>query len=133
MRGCFPLAVIAFTALTACSEQFEHIDPEGFDQFLATRSDIATGVQLAEPYFGRTYGWPDDDRSTITVRSTALSEDILEATLIYDDQQDDSIRSSKFVITAKRVPPTWQVLEIKFNWRCYEGRGHTDWGIGRCN
>lgn len=55
-------------------------------------------------------------------------------TLVHDKLLDDSQRATKIVMDALwNTDSTWKVNGIQKNWKCWEGRGHTDWGIEFCN
>ncbi len=53
-------------------------------------------------------------------------------TLIHDNFLDDSVRGEKYRMELKKINSQWIVISIKKNWKCWDGRGHTDWGIERC-
>ena len=67
------------------------------------------------------------------IESKKIGEGLIEITLIHDGQEDDSQRATKIVMKAELIGQKWTVHEIKTNRKCWDGRGHTDWGTGWCN
>lgn len=53
--------------------------------------------------------------------------------LTVDGLQDDSVRSIKVLMRVKAENNTLTVEQIKESYRCYEGRGHTEWSAYSCS
>ena len=129
MKRFFGL-LISIILLTACSESFDIKDPAEFNKKIETRTDIATVEQLIEVYYNY---HPNEGTSKLEIESKELGDGLMEVTLIHDGQEDDSQRATKIVMTAKLTEEKWIVHEIKTNRKCWDGRGHTDWGTEWCN
>jgi hypothetical protein len=120
----------ALLSLTACSESFERVDTTAFNRQIASRTDIKTPEQLIELY----YAYPaNEGKPGLSVQTRRLDDNRYETTLIHERLQDDSKAGVKIVMTAQTNGPAWLVTEIKRNWKCWQGRGHTGWGTGKCN
>ncbi|RPD91651.1 hypothetical protein EGM88_14515 [Aureibaculum marinum] len=129
MKRIFEL-LIAIIFLTSCSENFDIKDPAEFNKKIETRTDIATAEQLIEIYYNYP---PNEGMPKLEIESKELGNGLIEVTLIHDEQEDDSQRATKIVMTAELTGEKWIVHEIKTNRKCWDGRGHTDWGTDWCN
>lgn len=125
------LFVTVIVLLTACTgKSFIQADPADFNALIAERTDITDPKNLALIY----YNYSDAEGvPQITVESKKIKNNKFEVVLIHDRLADDSVRAMKIVMIASRSGERWTVLEIRKQWKCYEGRGHTDWGTGLCN
>ena len=97
---------------------------------LQERNDIETPEELITLY----YNYPESEgvpNLEIEIKSTG--ENQYDITLIHDGLEDDSQRAIKVVMQASYSTEKWVVQSIKKNWKCWDGRGHTDWGIEYCN
>lgn len=54
-------------------------------------------------------------------------------TLIEDGRNDDSIRAKKVVMNISEKDGKLVVTKIKQSYKCWEGRGHSDWNSSYCN
>ena len=116
--------------LTSCSENFDSINPTEFNQRISKRTDIKTAKELIEIY----YDYPKNEGvPKLTFKNKIINEELIEITLIHDYQEDDSERAIKIIMTAELKNKKWSVKEIKKNRKCWDGRGHTNWGIELCN
>ncbi|MCH7974716.1 MAG: hypothetical protein IH949_12690 [Bacteroidetes bacterium] len=68
----------------------------------------------------------------ITMHTTRLNKENVEVILIHDNFLDDSVKGEKYVLYLKNIDSKWIVISLKKNWKCRDGRGHKDWGIGLC-
>jgi len=118
------------TFLASCSEAFKTIDAKKFNEKIATRTDIKTPQELIKLYYdySESAGNPK-----LTIEAKDLGNNSFEIILIQEGFEDDSQSSQKIVMTAKQTGLTWIVKEIKENWKCWDGRGQTSWGIRPCN
>ena len=82
------------------------------------------------------YGEPEHEGKldlNISVKRKATTHRYV-ITLIHDKLLDDSQRATKIVMDAlQQSNGAWQVQGIRKNWKCWEGRGHTDWSVEPCN
>jgi len=122
--------IIFSTILISCTESFKKINPESFNKKIANRTDIESPEKLISLYSNIPSSESAKNRS---VEITELDNDNFQITLIYKGLGDDSQSSEKIVMLAARNANKWTVLEIKKNWKCWKGRGHTNWGTGLCN
>lgn len=123
----FPFVILI--VLSSCSESFKTRNPDLFNQIIAIRTDIATPEALIKFYYTQDR---EIDFSNITIESEPLGGSKYEITLIDENLQDDSMSGEKIVMTAELIGQTWTVHEIKANWKCHDGRGHTNWGTELC-
>lgn len=115
---------------TSCSEKFEYVDSLKFNNSIANRTDIET----AEELIGLYYGFPENEGTqNISIETKKLELGKIQVTLVHDEMKDDSIKALKIVMIVKQIDQSWTVIEIKKNWKCWEGRGHTNWGAEYCN
>ena len=122
--------LILLSCLTSCSESFQTVDPKKFNEKIADRTDIKTPEELITLY----YDWPESEgKPKLTIRANKSGDSNYEITLIHEGLQDDSQSGEKIVMKAKLNGPTWIVTEIKKNWKCWDGRGHSGWGTDPCN
>lgn len=129
MKRIFGL-LVSIIILTSCSESFNDKDPTEFNKKIETRTDIATAEQLIEIY----YNYPlNEGTPKLEIESKELDNGLMEVTLIHDGQEDDSQRAIKIVMTAELIGQKWTVHKIKTNRKCWDGRGHTNWGTEWCN
>jgi|SRR6218665_1199339 len=116
-------------SLFSCNEQFKNVETEEFNKEIAPYKEIETPEQLILFY----YNYPKNEgKPNLKITKQKLENQVYEITLIHDFQQDDCQKAEKIIMTAKKVGRKWKVEKILKNWKCYDGRGHTDWGIGNC-
>jgi len=129
MKRFFAVGLFAIF-LTSCSESFDYIDPAKFNNTIINRTDIETAEELITLY----YNFPEiEGIPYISIETKDLKFGKIQVTLIHDKLMDDSIRALKIVMIVNQTGQSWTVLEIKKNWKCWEGRGHTNWGTEYCN
>ncbi len=130
MKRLFPFfLLISLIAVSCAPEPFNIIDPTDFNQKIADRTDIPNADELAKVY----YNYPPEEGSPqFDIKSVEITEGTFETTFIHDGMMDDSQRAVKIIITSEQKDGKWEVLKIKKNFKCYEGRGHTDWGTEFC-
>ena len=129
MTRTFVIGLLAI-CMTSCMESFESIDPTEFNNLIAGRAEIETAEELILIY----YNYPDGEGiPNLTIAKRDLGDNKIELTLIHDGQEDDSQRALKIVMTVMQTGQTWAVLEIKKNRKCWDGRGHTNWGKKWCS
>ena len=128
MRQLFGL-IITLTLLTSCSESFNKLDTKAFNEKIARRTDIKTPDELIRIYYAYS---ASEVNPKLTINSKGLSDKSVVITLIHEGFEDDAQSGEKIVMTAKLTGLTWTVLEIKENWKCWDGKGHTSWGTTPC-
>jgi len=129
MKRIFELLILIII-LTSCSESFDIKDPTEFNKKIEKRTDIETAEQLIEIYYNYP---PNEGTPKLDIKSRELDNGLIEVTLIHDGQEDDSQRATKIVMTAELDDKKWIVHQIKTNRKCWDGRGHTNWGTEWCN
>ena len=116
--------------LTSCSEKFEYVDSTKFNNSIANQSDIETAEELIRLY----YSLPESEGpQNLSIETKELEFGKTQVTMVHDEMKDDSQRALKIVMTVKQLDRSWTVIEIRKNWKCWEGRGHTNWGTEYCN
>lgn len=124
------LCYLLITLLFSCKEDFKIIDPSQFNQSIANRTDINSAKQLVKVY----YNYPNKEgEPNLFISEEKLENGNIRVTLIHDAQEDDSQRATKIILTTRFTNNQWYVLDIKRNHKCWDGRGHTDWGTEWCN
>jgi len=123
------ISVLMLITSSCGQESFNKLDTKDFNDKIANRTDIGTPEELMEIYYDRS---EVEDGSTITINTVDLGKNKYEITLIHEGLPDDSVAGRKTVMTAEYTGTTWIVTEIKENWKCWEGRGHTNWGTKLC-
>lgn len=124
------LSIILITLNLACSESWKTIPATEFNKTIAGRIDIKTAEDVAKLF----YAYPENEGNpSVQISKKALGKRTFEVQLIHDNQEDDSQRAEKIILVIEKIGLSWKVLEIKTNWKCRDGRGHTDWGIEYCN
>jgi hypothetical protein len=111
-------------------EEFNILDPNSFNRIISKRSDLHTPEQIMEFY----YDYPVyESDPPFSIDTKEIENGAIEVTLVHDNMADDSIQAIKIIMVLKQQGGTWEVLEIKSNYKCREGRGHTDWGKEWCS
>jgi hypothetical protein len=123
-------ALIISLPLFSCGESFKKLETEKLNAELATRNDLKTPEEVIILF----YNYPKSEpKPNLKISKKELEENLFEVTLIHDNQEDDSQKAEKIIMTLKKKGTKWFVKNIKHNWKCYSERGHTDWGIENCN
>lgn len=122
---CFLLLLFAFS-ITSCKEEYKNINPYIFNKKIRSNNKIKTPTDLIIAY-DTTLAHGYDGRLLVTRKK--LEGDKLEITAIITINDDDEIKAEKYLMVVEHSGTAWNVLEIQHNWKCYEGYGHTDWGI----
>ena len=124
-------AFLAFLLLfiSSCSEEAVKIDVLEFNKTLEKANELKTAKDVMRLYFDSLPGEKDTNYS---VTEEQLSGGNYRITLIRTKLKDDSAEGEKYIMVAELTGSTWKVISLEKNWRCYKGRGHTDWGIDPC-
>lgn len=125
------LSILFFSfILISCSESFEKMDTEMINKDISGNTGIKSPEELITMY----YNYPSSEgKPNLQIVKKEIEKNIYEIKLIHDNQQDDSQKAEKVIMIAEKLGDKWHVKSIKRNWKCYDGRGHTDWGIENCN
>lgn len=112
-------------------QEWQVVDVAEFKTQVNERTDIATVEDLMLLY----YNYPPNEEGASNIEVTGEQRrGTYVATLVHDKIADDSMRGIQLVLTAiKQKDGSWKVLGVQKNWKCWEGRGHTDWGVALCN
>ena len=124
-------AFLAFLLLfiSSCSEEAVKIDVLEFNKTLEKANELKTAKDVMRLYFD---SLPGEKDTNFSVTEEQLSGGNYRITLIRTKLKDDSAEGEKYVMVAELTGSTWKVISLEKNWRCYKGRGHTDWGIDPC-
>ncbi|MBQ0907811.1 hypothetical protein KBJ98_03735 [Flavobacterium sp. F-328] len=125
------LFILFFTfLLVSCGESFDNMDTEMINKDIAGNTNIKTPEELITFY----YNYPSSEsKPNLKIEKKEIEKNVFEITLIHDNQQDDSQKAEKIIMIAEKLVNKWHVKKIRRNWKCYSGRGHTDWGTEVCN
>ena len=129
-----PLKICTFLAflllsISSCSEEAVKIDVSEFNKTLEKAKELKTAKDVMRLYFD---SLPGEKDTNFSVTEEQLSGGNYRITLIRTKLKDDSAEGEKYVMVAELTGSTWKVISLEKNWRCYKGRGHTDWGIDPC-
>lgn len=133
MPSILKKALISITFLTffnSCTESYKMLDTEKVNKQIQHRTDIETPEELIRLYYN--YSDEGEGKQKLTLKTKNIGEHKFEIILIHEGLLDDSQADQKIIMTANLNGQTWIVNEIKENWKCREGRGHTNWGTGPC-
>jgi hypothetical protein len=123
------LAMLVF--FSSCAESFKKLPPDKFNDVINKRRDIKTSDELIAAYFHyREYYKDHEAKPHLNITSRKLDSGDFEITAIDTIVDDDALAAEKIIMIATRQAQTWKALDIKYNWKCRDGRGNTDWGIG---
>ena len=123
-------ALLCFLVLSSCAEKFKQIDVEKFNTEISQNTSIKSAEELITLY----YNWPiSEGKPNLEISKLKFENNLFEITMIHDHLEDDSQKAEKIVMVARKLGNKWKVEEIKRNWKCYDDRGETDWGISSCN
>lgn len=97
------------------------------NQRIRKAGNIKTPIELIKYYYGEI-----DANQDIDISVEQLEENQYEITLIQENIKDDSIAGMKIIMIAKRDNDLWTVQDIQRAWKCWEGRGHSQYGTQPC-
>jgi hypothetical protein len=123
--------LVMMVFFSSCAESFKRLPPEKFNDVIARRNDIKTSDELIKAYFSyRQYYKENEAQPRLSIISKKLDSGDYEITAIDTIVDDDELAAEKIVMIATQHAQTWKALDIKYNWKCHDGYGNTDWGIG---
>lgn len=117
------------TGMLSCKEEYKNIDPRAFNNKIKDKANIRSAEELICAYDTtlRNVLHSNAEKLNIVTRTTATG--LLEITAIISIFDDDELAGQKIIMTTDHKKNQWRVLEIRYNWKYFEGYGHTDWGI----
>lgn len=119
------LSLLVF--LTSCKEKYQNIDPARFNKKLSADPHIKNATQLVLAYNARmTFFAMVGD---VGLDTALIDDGKVRITAIINTKEDEVKAAEKYVFIAQHQGLFWKVSEIRYNWRCKDGQGHTGWGI----
>jgi len=112
-------------------EKFEMINADELNQILAKESKNLTAQEVMKLYYPKKVETGEGNEK-IEISENILDNGNTVVILIHDNLLDDSVKGEKHLIELKKTNDKWKVVSIKKNWKCWNDRGHTDWGIELC-
>ena len=113
-------------------EQFEALDITEFSKKVENSNEVLTPKDIMKLYYPRQVE-SEEGNQTINIDVKDLGKAHAVVTLIHDNLLDDSMKALQVVMRLQKKGDKWSVVSLQKNWKCREGRGHTDWGIKLCN
>jgi len=126
----FWIAVLTTVFFVSCAEEFMYTNPELFNTTFKDDARLTSPEKVIEAWYRFD---KNGARLNLTIAKNQLADDLFEVTLINDGMEDDSVEAEKLVMTVRKTTTGWLVEEVKSNYKCHDGRGHTNWGIQKCN
>ncbi|WP_340062980.1 hypothetical protein [Ascidiimonas aurantiaca] len=118
--------------ITNKNEEFKEISSDDFNQLLIEKGAHLSAKDVMKLFYPNKVETGEGNEKIEILEKTSDNGNVV-VTLIHDNLLDDSVRGEKYIMELTRSNDQWTVLSIKKNWKCWEGRGHTDWGIELCN
>ena len=112
-------------------EEFIRIDATNLNYQLAQTTNPMSAKEVMRLYYPQEVA-SQEGNEKITIQEKTLESGNTLLTLIHDNFMDDSLKGEKHVMELQKENNKWRIVSIKKNWKCWEGRGHTDWGIENC-
>lgn len=116
--------------LISCGESFDNMDTEMINKDIVGNTNIKSPEELITIYYNYS---SSEGKPNLKIEKKEIKKNVFEIILIHDNQQDDSQKAEKVIMIAQKIGKMWSVKKIRRNWKCYDGRGHTDWGTEACN
>lgn len=113
------------------SEKFEMINTDEANRMLDKESENLTVQEVMKLYYPKKIETGEGNEK-IEISEHILDNGNTIVILIHDNLLDDSIKGEKYLMELKKTNDKWKIISIKKNWKCWNGRGHTDWGIELC-
>lgn len=113
------------------NERFISVEIDDFNKTLTSiKKDLSAKDVMRLFYPHRVEN--SQGKEEITIEETTMDNGNSLLVLIHDNLMDDSVKGEKYLMELTRLDSTWKVLSMKKNWKCYEGRGHTNWDTEFC-
>ncbi len=117
--------------INAIYEKFENINTDEINQMLAKKSEDLTAQEVMKLYYPIKVDTGEGNEK-IEISEHILDNGNTIVILIHDNLLDDSVKGEKYLMELEKTNDKWKVVSIKKNWKCWNERGHTDWGIELC-
>ena len=111
-------------------EEFEDIDFSKLNMEIAKSSDL-TPIAIMNSFYPVKVE-NGEGNENITIDEALLVNGDREVRLLHENLLDDSVKSIKFIMHLRKQKNHWEIILLKKNWQCQEGRGDTNWGINPC-
>lgn len=119
------------TKTNEIKEEFIMIDHAELNYTLAQTTTSMSGKEVMKLYYPHEVE-SQEGNEIITIQEKALENGNIIVTLIHDNFLDDSLKGEKHVMELQLKNNKWSIVTLKKNWKCWEGRGHTNWGVEPC-
>ncbi|WP_408024668.1 hypothetical protein [Tenacibaculum sediminilitoris] len=114
------------------NEKFKEISSDNLNQLLAEKEGDLSPKEVMMLFYPNKVETSEGNEKIELLEKVSNNGNVV-VTLIHDNLLDDSVRGEKYIMELTKNNNKWTVLSIKKNWKCWDGRGHTDWGIEFCN
>lgn len=115
------------------NEKFKQLEVSEINSKISQSDSKLSPISIMRMYYPYDLGMEEGSKfEKVFIISKFLVNGNIEVTLIHDYLADDSVKGEKFIMELKRKGESWIVVTLKTNWTCYDGRGHTNWGIKNC-
>ena len=119
------------TQTNEIKEEYIMIDHAELNYTLAQTTTSMSGKEVMKLYYPYEVE-SQEGNEIITIQEKALENGNIIVTLIHDNFLDDSLKGEKHVMELQLNNNKWSIVTLKKNWKCWEGRGHTNWGVEPC-
>jgi len=117
--------------INAIYEKFENINTDEINQMLAKKSEDLTAQEVMKLYYPIKVDTGEGNEK-IEISEHILDNGNTIVILIHDNLLDDSVKGEKYLLELIKTNDKWKVVSLKKNWKCWNDRGHIDWGIELC-
>ncbi len=117
--------------INAIYEKFENINTDEINQMLAKKSEDLTAQEVMKLYYPIKVDTGEGNEK-IEISEHILDNGNTIVILIHDNLLDDSVKGEKYLMELIKTNDKWKVVSLKKNWKCWNDRGHSDWGIELC-
>lgn len=117
--------------ITEVAEEFKEIDVSELNYHLTKLEVAMSAIDVMKLYYPLEIETQEGNEEII-IQDQILENGHTLVTLIHDNFLDDSLKGEKYLMELQKSNTKWTVISLKKNWKCWEGRGHTDWGIEFC-
>jgi hypothetical protein len=114
------------------NEEFKQLNSDDLNQLLTEKERNLSAKEVMRLFYPHKVETSEGNEK-IELTEKVSNNGKIVVTLIHDNLLDDSVRGEKYVMELRKSNNRWAVISIKKNWKCWDGRGHTDWGIKLCN
>lgn len=113
------------------NEKFKEVNTDKFNQLLAQKEENFSAKDIMKLFYPKTIKTGEGNEEIEISEKTSDNGNTV-VTLIHDNLRDDSVKGEKYIMALKKSNEKWIVVSIKKNWKCRDGRGHTNWGVDLC-